>query len=144
MLNEKRSKKLSAQEQALDNQARLIAFFAEVGDAYPKRPNGEPDVKALSARTGINRASFYGQAMRDIVRDHTGQLNEEVASEEINERHERAIRKRDARILELEQALSAAQAEAETLRTIIVDFRVRLARFRELEAILIEQGVIVE
>ncbi len=138
--------RLTTAESGLRNQDLLRAYWEHIGGDYPKRPNGEPDIKAISNQSGINRSAFYSnKGLQSLLGSLLGRDRNVIDDDSgVRNQYRAALQRRDDRILELQQRLTEAQAESEALRDAVKDLKARLLRFRELEAILVEKGVVFD
>jgi len=135
--------RLSGRERGEKNLAMVRSYLSGLKAAGQVLPfeDGRPNITAIAQACGVLRNVFYTNAgVKRLIAEF---INGDGASEEQPAqlaRIQRQLEIRDRRILQLEQQLASARAEAEELRSHLAATQQKLGRYKLIEEEILKAG----
>lgn len=134
--------RLSGRERGEENLAKVREYLARLEAANEQLPlaDGRPNITAVAEASGVLRNVFYTNAgVKGLLAAFMGNGGA-VEKPGRSMQAERQIEIKDRRILQLEQQLANARAEAEELRRRLAEALRMLDRYRVIEDDVLKSG----
>lgn len=135
--------RLSGRERGEQNVTMVRTYLAGLkadGRALPFE-DGRPNITAIAEASGVLRNVFYTNAgVKRLLAEFGGTTGGNAEPPVRLARAERQLEMKDRRILQLEQQLASAKAEAEDLRRQLTATEQKLGRYRVIEEEVLKAG----
>jgi hypothetical protein len=135
--------RLSGRERGEENLAKVRRYLAGLQATGQSLPfgDGRPNITGIAEASGVLRNVFYTNAgVKRLLAEFIGGLGEDQKEPAGLARAQRQLDIKERRILQLEQQLASARAEAEELRKRLAAAEQKLIRYRVIEEEILQAG----
>jgi len=135
--------RLSGRERGEENLAMVRSYLTALKAAGQSLPfeDGRPNITAIAEASGVLRNVFYTNAgVKRLLAEFVGATNGDAEHPLRLARAERQLEIKGRRILQLEQQLANAKAEAEELRRQLAATQQKLGRYKLIEEEVLKAG----
>jgi hypothetical protein len=135
--------RLSGRERGEENLAMVRSYLTALKAAGQSLPfeDGRPNITAIAEASGVLRNVFYTNAgVKRLLAKFVGTANGDTEHPVRLARAERQLEIKGRRILQLEQQLATAKAEAEELRRQLAAAQQTLVRYKLIEEEVLKAG----